>query len=89
MRAGSDTDAARAGGMAMRALRRRLSNLVYARMLDDQRQREQLVVTSRVGTPGNDSVSSAADSHPDIDSSDKPHPGPATSNPRTKAPIAS
>jgi hypothetical protein len=30
-----------------------------------------------------------ADSHPDIDSSDKPHPGPATSNPRTKAPIAS
>jgi transposase len=86
-------DRRKAGGMpsmmAMRALKRRLSNVVYARMLDDQRQRDTKLGASPGGHPGNDSVSSAADSHPDIDSSDKPHPGPATNNPRTKAPVAS
>ena len=80
----------KAGGMpsmmAIRALKRRLSNVVYARMLDDQLRRE---ATSPAGQSGNGSVSSAADSHPSIDSSDKPHPGPATSKPRTTLPAAS
>jgi hypothetical protein len=72
--------------MAIRALKRRLSNVVYARMLDDQLRRE---ATSPGGQSGNGSVSSAADSHPSNDSSDKPHPGPATSKPRTTLPAAS
>jgi transposase len=75
--------------MAMRALKRRLSNVVYARLLDDQRRREALPGASPGGHSGNGSVSSAADSHPGIDSSDKPHPGPATSQPRTRFPAAS
>jgi transposase len=75
--------------MAMRALKRRLSNVIYACMLDDQKRRETNLGASPGGQSGNDSVSSAADSHPGIDSSDKPHPGPATSQPRTEVPIAS
>jgi len=54
-------------------------------MLADQQRRE---AASPGGQPGNDSVSSAADSHPDIDSSDKPLPGPATTKPRTEMPAA-
>ena len=77
-------DARKAGGMpsmmAMRALKRRLSNVVYARMLADQLRRE---AADPGGHSGNDSDSSAADSHPGIDSSDKPHPEPATTQPRT------
>ena len=72
--------------MAMRALKRRLSNIVYTRMLDDQLRRE---AASPGGQLGNDSDSSAADSHPNIDSSDKPQPGPATTKPRTPLPAAS
>jgi transposase len=72
--------------MTMRALKRRLSNIVYARMLDDQQRRE---AAGPGGQLGNDSVSSAADSHPNIDSSDKPQPGPATTKPRTPLPAAS
>jgi transposase len=83
-------DSRKAGGMpsmmAMRALKRRLSNVVFARMLADQQRRE---AASPGGHSGNDSVSSAADSHPDIDSSDKPLPGPATAKPRTALPAAS
>jgi len=78
-----------AGGMpsrAMRALKRRLSNVVYARMLNDQQRRQ---AAGPGGHSQNDSVSSTADSHPGIDSSDKPHPGPATSRPRTRLPAAS
>jgi transposase len=83
-------DHRKAGGMpsmmAMRALKRRLSNVVYARMLADQKQRE---AAGPGGQPGNDSDSSAADSHPDIDTSEKPLPGPATTKPRTALPAAS
>jgi len=72
-------DRRKAGGMpsmmAMRALKRRLSNVVYARLLDDQRRRQAKLGASPGGHSGNGSVSSAADSHPGIDSSDKPHPG--------------
>jgi transposase len=80
-------DRHKAGGMpslmAMRALKRRLSNVVYARMLADQLRRETELATGPGGHSGSDSVSSAADSHPGIDSSDKPHPGPANRKPRT------
>ena len=41
------------------------------------------------GQRGNDSDSSAAGSHPHTGSSDKPLPGPATTDPRTPLPTAS
>jgi transposase len=70
-------DARKAGGMpsmmAMRALKRRLSNVVFARMLADQKRRE----AGPGGQPGTTTNSSAADLTPDIGSSEKPHPGPA------------
>jgi len=65
---------------AMRALKRRLSDLVYRQMLADALTPS---VTGPGGQSGNDSVSSAADSHPAIGSSDQPLPGPATSKPKT------
>src|SRR5262245_41921950 len=65
---------------AMLALKRRLSNLVYRQMLADALTPS---VTGPGGQSGNDSVSSAADSHPAIGSSDQPLPGPATSKPKT------
>jgi hypothetical protein len=81
-------DARKAGGMpsmmAIRALKRRLSNVVFARMLADQQRRE---TTSLAAGPGEHSgttlQSSVTDLTPDIGSSDKPHPGPATTHPRT------
>jgi transposase len=72
--------------MAMRALKRRLSNVVFARMLADQQRRE---AASPRGQSGTTLQSSAADLTPDIGSSDKPHPGPATNKPRTALPAAS
>jgi hypothetical protein len=65
---------------AMRCLKRRLSDIVYRTMLGD-------FVTGRVTGPGgqrgDDSGSSAAGSQPHTGSSDKPLPGPATTQPRT------
>lgn len=75
---------------AMRALKRRLSDIVYRAMLDDAVGRpfsEQR--TGPGGQRGNDSDSSAAGSHPQTSSSDKSLPGPATANPRTPLPAAS
>jgi len=66
--------------MAMRALKRRLSNVVYARMLNDQQRRE---AAGPGGHPGTTLQSSAADLTPDIGSSEQPHPGPATNKPKT------
>jgi transposase len=71
---------------AMRCLKRRLSDLVYRQMLADALAPS---ATGPGGQSGNDSVSSAADSHPDIDSSDKPLPGPATTKPKTPLRAAS
>jgi transposase len=75
---------------AMRALKRRLSNIVFKTMLDDA------IAHARPGTrtgpggqQGNDSDSSAAGSQPHTNSSDKPLPGPATTDPRTPLPAAS
>ena len=71
--------ARKAGGMpsmmAMRALKRRLSNVVFTRMLADQKRREE---AGPGGQPGTTTDSSVTDLTPDIGSSDKPHPGPAT-----------
>ena len=75
---------------AMRALKRRLSNIVYRTMLDDAIA--HATTGSRTGPGGqrgNDSDSSAAGSHPHADSSDKPLPGPATTQPKTPLPAAS
>jgi transposase len=82
-------DARKAGGMpsmmAMRALKRRLSNVVFACMLADQKRREE---AGPGGQPGTTTDSSVTDLTPDIGSSEKPHPGPATQS-RTAVPLAS
>ena len=75
--------------MAMRSLKRRLSNIVYARMLTDQQRREQDMVTGPGGQRGNDSDSSATGSQPHTGTSDKPLPEPATTKPRTQLPAMS
>ncbi|MFG3602422.1 IS110 family RNA-guided transposase [Micromonospora chersina] len=82
-------DAKKAAGKtsmeAMRALKRRLSNVVYARMLADQKRRQ---VAGPGGHSGTTLQSSVTDLTPDIGSSDKPLPGPATSQPRPLVPAA-
>jgi transposase len=82
-------DARKAGGMpsmmAMRALKRRLSNVVFTQMLADQQRREAAGPGGQSGTTFNSSVT---DLTPDIGSSDKPHPGPASQS-RTAIPAAS
>jgi transposase len=71
--------------MALRALKRRLSDIVYNQMRADA----QRLAASPGGHPGATLQSSAADSHPDIDTSDQSRPGPADTNPRTALPAAS
>jgi transposase len=68
---------------AMRALKRRLSNVVYAQMVADQKRRE---ATGPGGHSGTTLQSSVTDLTPDIGSSEKPLPGPATSQPKTVLP---
>jgi transposase len=65
---------------AMRCLKRRLSDLIYRQLLIDSLQPTR---TGPGGQPGATLQSSAADSHPDIDTSDQSLPGPAKTNPRT------
>ena len=83
-------DARRAAGKtsmeAMRALKRRLSNVVYARMVEDQKCRE---AAGPGGQRGHDSDSSATGSHPHTGSSDKPLPGPTNSEPKPVLPAVS
>jgi transposase len=71
---------------AMRALKRRLSNVVYARMVEDQQRRQ---ATGPAGHSGTTLQSSVTDLTPDIGSSDKPLPGPASPQPRAVIPAAS
>jgi hypothetical protein len=59
---------------AIRALKRRLSDIVYRRMLDDA---TSSAVTSPGGQRGTTTDSNAAGSHPHTSTSDKPLPGPA------------
>ena len=62
---------------AMRALKRRLSDVVFRQMTADDRAAR----TGPGGHPGAATSSSAAGSDPDAGSSDKSLPGPATSDP--------
>jgi transposase len=71
---------------AMRALKRRLSNLVFARMLADHKRRQ---AADPGGHSGTTLQSSVTDLTPDIGSSDKPLPGPATSQPKPELPAMS
>ena len=70
---------------ALRCLKRRLSDIVYAQMRADAKRR----ATGPGGHPGATLQSSAADSHPDIDTSDQSLPGPADHQPRTASRAAS
>ena len=83
-------DGKKAGGMpsmmAMRALKRRLSNVVFARMLQDQIRRE---AAGPGGQSGTTLQSSVTDLTPNIGPSDKPLPGPANTHPRTLVPAVS
>ena len=83
-------DAKKAAGKtsmeAMRALKRRLSNVVYAQMLTDQKRRE---AAGPAGHSGTTLQSSATDLTPDIGSSDKPLPEPARTQPKSGLPKVS
>lgn len=72
-------DAKKAAGKtsmeAMRSLKRRLSNVVYARMLADHKRREAAGPEGHSGTTLQSSVTGRT---PDTGPSDKPLPGPAT-----------
>ncbi|MFW5473966.1 IS110 family transposase [Knoellia sp. CPCC 206450] len=71
---------------SMRLLKRRLSDIVYRTMVNDTARH---MATGPGGQRGNDSDSSAAGLQPHTNSSDKPLPGPATTDPRTPLPAAS
>jgi transposase len=71
---------------SMRALKRRLSNVVYGRMVEDQKRRE---AAGPGGHSGTTLQSSVTDLTPDIGSSDKPLPGPTKSEPKPKLPAVS
>ena len=64
---------------AMRALKRRLSNVIYARMVADQNRRQ---AAGPGGHSGTTLQSSVTDLTPDIGPSDKPLPGPTTGQPK-------
>src|SRR6476619_5756330 len=70
---------------AMRLLKRRLSDIVFRTMLADAARQ---MTTGPGGHGGDDSDSSAAGSQPHTGTSDKPLPGPATTQPRTPLPAA-
>jgi transposase len=71
---------------AMRALKRRLSDVVYRQLMIDVLRP---AATGPGGHSGTTLHSSATDLTPDIGSSEKPHPGPATTKPRTARATAS
>ena len=62
---------------ALRCVKRRLSDVVYRQLLRDAK------AAGPGGHPGATTGSSAADSNPDIDASEKSLPGPANHHPRT------
>ena len=71
---------------AMRALKRRLSNIVYKTMLDDAMRAK---TTGPGGQRGNDSDSSATGSQPQHRLFGQATPGPVTTQPRTPLPRVS
>jgi transposase len=64
---------------ALRALKRRLSDVVYRQMLADAKRLE----TGPGGHTGATLTSSAADPNPEVDTSEKSLPGPAEPQPKT------
>jgi transposase len=74
---------------ALRALKRRLSDVVYQRMLNDTLKATAEVKTDPGGHTGATTTSSAADSNPTIDPSDKSLPGPANHHPTAPLPDTS
>ena len=62
---------------ALRCLKRRLSDVVYRQLVADAGLRSRARETGPGGHCGATQKSSAADSHPLIDTSDQPLPGPA------------
>ncbi len=71
---------------ALRSLKRRISNALYARLQADARQAAKAPVTGPGGQPGNDSDSSAAGSHPERRLFGQATPGPSpTLRPATPA----
>ena len=85
----SKTAAGKTNMEAMRCLKRRLPNIVYARMKADAQRLAGAARTGPGGHPGNDSDSSATGSHPDTGPSDQSLPGPANTKPRTTFTAAS
>jgi hypothetical protein len=71
---------------AMRALKRRLPDVVNQRMLNDALTTPADAKTDPGRHTGATTTSSAADSNPTIDPSDKSLPGPATHHPTTPLP---
>jgi transposase len=63
---------------ALRSLKRRISNAIYARLLAGARQAAAASATGPGGQPGNDSDSSAAGLHPGYRLFGQATPGPAT-----------
>jgi len=64
---------------ARRALKRKISNAIYARLLADARRAASPAGKGPGGQPGNDSASSAASSHPERQLFGRATPEPATS----------
>jgi transposase len=64
---------------ALRCLKRRISDAIYARLRADARHAAAAAVKDPGGQPGNDSVSSAAGSHPEHRLFGSATPGPGTS----------
>ena len=62
---------------ALRCLKRRISDAIYRQLLDDAAAAANRPGASPGGHCGASQESSAADSHPHIDTSDQPLPGPA------------
>lgn len=64
---------------AIRALKRRLSDLVYRQLVNDQKRLQQAMKgTGPGGQAGAATGSSAANSNPNVDASEKSLPGPAS-----------
>jgi len=70
-------DAGKTPMEALRCLKRRLSDVVYRQLIADAQQMRQSDEAGPGGHCGAALQSSAADSHPLIDTSDQPLPGPA------------
>jgi hypothetical protein len=71
---------------ALRSLKRRISNAIYARLQADAQSAASAAATGPGGQPGNDSDSSAADSHPERQLFGQATPEPATATLRRATP---